>query len=110
MAVQDEVMAARRVAPWVRRMDNGPEFIADALQDRCELTGINSSYCDPPSPWQNGRIESFDSMLRDELRSRWVFDSMWGVRTMLEVLGQITISYRTHCALGYLTPEAFAAK
>ena len=96
--------------PRVLRMDNGPEFIADALQDWCELTDIKTSFCDPASAWWNGRIESLNSRLRDELRSRWVFDSTRGVRTMLEVHRQITISYRTHCALGYLTPEAFAAK
>ena len=32
------------------------------------------------------------------------------MRTMFEVHRQITISYRPHCALGYLTLEAFAAK
>ena len=52
VAVQDEVMAARRVAPRVLRMDNGPEFIADALQDWCELTEIKTSFCDPASAWQ----------------------------------------------------------
>ncbi|MSO38032.1 MAG: hypothetical protein EXQ69_07255 [Acidimicrobiia bacterium] len=36
----------------------------------------NASYCDPGSPWQNGRIESFNSRLRDELLTREVFDSI----------------------------------
>ena len=27
----------------------------------------NTSYCDPVSLWQNGRIESFNSRLRDEI-------------------------------------------
>jgi len=38
--------------PRVLRMDNGPEFIADALQDWCELTEIKTSFCDPASAWQ----------------------------------------------------------
>ena len=108
MAVLDEVMAQRGTAPAVLRMDNGPEFIADALQDWCKLTGIRTSYCDPGSPWQNGRIESFNSRLRDELLSREVFDSMWEIRTMLEDHRQVYNAYRPHSALGYLTPEAFA--
>ena len=110
MVVQDEVMAALGVAPRVRHRDNGPEFIADPLQDWCQLTGINTSSGDPASPWQNGRIESFNSRLQDELLSREVFDSMWEMRTMFEVHRQITINCRPHCALGSLTPEAFAAK
>ena len=108
MAVLDEVMAQRGTAPAVLRMDNGPEFIADALQDWCKLTGIRTSYCDPGSTWQNGRIESFNSRLRDELLSREVFDSMWEIRTMLEDHRQVYNAYRPHSALGYLTPEAFA--
>jgi len=108
MAVLDAVMEERGRAPQVLRMDNGPEFIADALQDWCKLTGITTSYCDPGSPWQNGRIESFNSRLRDELLSREVFDSMWEIRTMLEEHRQTYNSFRPHSALGYLTPEEFA--
>ena len=73
LAVQDEVMAARRVAPRVLRVDNEPEVIADALQDWCELTEIKTSFCDPESAWWNGRIESLNSRLQDELGSRWIF-------------------------------------
>jgi putative transposase len=67
MAVLDEIVEERGQAPAFLRMDNGPEFIADTLQDWCRTTKINTSYCDPGSPWQNGRIESFNSRLRDEL-------------------------------------------
>ncbi|MEI8126978.1 MAG: integrase core domain-containing protein [Actinomycetota bacterium] len=48
-------------------LDTGPELIADTLQDWCRAANINTSYCDPGSPWQNGRSESFNSTLRDEL-------------------------------------------
>ena len=56
---------------------------SERLQDRpwcepawCKEQNIQANYCDPGSPWQNGRIESFNSRLRDELLTREVFDSM----------------------------------
>ena len=78
------------------RMDNGPEFIADLLQDWCADSQIKATYFDPESPWQNGYIESFNPRLRDELLSREVFDVMWGIRTMNENHGQNYNYYRPH--------------
>jgi transposase InsO family protein len=66
-ALLDQIVEERGQVPMFLRMDNGPEFIADTLQDWCRATKINTSYCDPGSPWQNGRIESLNSRLRDEL-------------------------------------------
>ena len=61
-------------------MDNGPEFIADTLRDWCKEHNIKANYCDPCSPLnrrqKNGRIELFNSRLRDELLTREVFDSI----------------------------------
>ena len=65
-----------RGSPQFLRMNNGPEFIEDTLCDRCKEQNIQGNYCDPGSPWQNRRIESFNSRLRDELLTRKVFDSM----------------------------------
>jgi transposase InsO family protein len=91
-------------------MDNGPEFIADALQDWCRESNIQTSYCDPGSPWQNGRIESFNSRLRDELLGLEVFDSMWEIRFMLEEHRNHYNHYRPHSALAYMTPVEFVTK
>jgi putative transposase len=83
MAVLGQVRQ-QRGAPKFLRMDNGPEFIADTLRAWCKEQNIQANYCDLGSPWQNGRIESFNSRLRDELLTREVFDSMWEIRFMLE--------------------------
>ena len=110
MAVLDQIDEERGYAPAFLRMDNGPEFIADTLQDWCRATKINTSYCDPGSPWQNGRIESFNSRLRDELLTLEIFDSMWEIRFMLEEHRKNYNHYRPHSALGYMTPVEFATK
>ena len=110
MAVLDQIVEDRGYAPAFLRMDNGPEFIADTLQDWCRATKINTSYCDPGSPWQNGRIESFNSRLRDELLTPEIFNSMWEIRFMREEHCKNYNHYRPHSALGYMTPVEFATK
>ncbi len=53
-------------APTHLRMDNGPEFIAHALQEWCTGNGSATAYIPPGSPWENPFVESFNSRLRDE--------------------------------------------
>jgi transposase InsO family protein len=53
-------------APTHLRMDNGPEFIAHALQEWCTGSGSGAEYIPPVSPWVNPFVESFNSRLRDE--------------------------------------------
>ena len=85
MTVLDQIRELRGT-PQFLRMDNGPEFIADTMRDWCKEQNIQVNYCDRGSPWQNGRIESFNSRLRDELLTHEVFDSMWEIRFMPEEL------------------------
>jgi transposase InsO family protein len=53
-------------APTHLRMDNGPEFIAHALQEWCTGNGSATAYIPPGSPWENPFVESFNGRLRDE--------------------------------------------
>ena len=57
------------------RSDNGPEFIAYAIQDWLKEKGVKTLYIQPGSPWENGHIESFHDKLRDELLNREIFGS-----------------------------------
>ena len=46
--------------PTHLRMDNGPEFIANALQEWSVVgSGCNTAYIQPTSPWENPFVESF---------------------------------------------------
>lgn len=49
----------KRGAPENLRSDNGPEFVAMALQAWAEKASIKINYIAPGSPWENGRVESF---------------------------------------------------
>ncbi len=59
--------------PCYVRFDNGPEFVAHAVNDWCRFNGTGSLFIDPGSPWQNAWIESFNGRLRDELLNSWPF-------------------------------------
>lgn len=45
------------------RSDNGPEFIARAVQDWITAVGAKTAYIIPGSPWENGYVESFNARL-----------------------------------------------
>src|SRR5438105_12643928 len=44
----------RRGVPEHIRSDNGPEFVAKAVQDWIGAVGAKTAYITPGSPWENG--------------------------------------------------------
>jgi putative transposase len=72
-----DALAAERGAPCYLRMDNGPEFVAHAINDWCRFNASGSLFIDPGSPWQNGWIESFNARLRDEFLNGQQFDNLF---------------------------------
>jgi putative transposase len=105
-----EAAINRYGAPKHVRSDNGPEFIAKAIQDWLQQTAIKTLYIQPGSPWEQAFIESFHDKLRDECLNRELFPSLAEARLILE---QWRVEYnhqRPHSALGYLTPEQFSAQ
>src|SRR5438132_13938383 len=56
-----------RGIPGHIRSDNGPEFVAEAVQEWIAAVGSKTAYIERGSPWENGYIESFNARLRDEL-------------------------------------------
>ena len=65
-----------RGVPSHIRSDNGPEFIAQVIQDHLRVTEVGALYISPGSPWQNVYAESFFSRLRDELLNGEQFESL----------------------------------
>ena len=56
-----------RGVPKHIRSDNGPEFIAKAIERHASVAGLEMLYVEPSIPWENGFAESFFIRLRDEL-------------------------------------------
>jgi putative transposase len=50
-----------RGVPGHIRSDNGPEFVAKAVQKWITAVGAKTAYITPGSPWENGFIESFNA-------------------------------------------------
>jgi transposase InsO family protein len=46
------------------RSDNGPEFLAKAVQEWIAVVGAKTAYIERGSPWENVYIESFNARLR----------------------------------------------
>ncbi len=100
---------AERGAPDYLRSDNGPEFIANAVKEWLALSGVKTLYIEPGSPWENAYSETFVSRLRDELLDRELFINLKEAQVLLEDYRGHYNQSRPHGALGYLTPEEFAA-
>jgi putative transposase len=101
---------AMRGVPQCIRSDNGPEFIAQAIQRWTKQLGIESLYIEPGSPWQNGYAESFHSRLRDELLAVEEFENVPAARKLTGTWKEDYNHHRPHSSLGYVTPVQFAAR
>ncbi len=93
-----------RGVPGHVRSDNGPEFIAKAVQDWIAAVGAMTAYIMPGSPWENGFIESFNARLRDELLDGEIFYSLAEARIIIESWRRHYNTVRPHGSIGYKPP------
>lgn len=106
----DDVLAAlaelfvTRGPPAHIRSDNGPEFIATAVQQWLTQIGVKTLYITPGSPWENGYCESFNGSLRDELLNGEIFYSLAEARILIEAWRRHYNTVRPHSSLGYRPP------
>jgi putative transposase len=93
-----------RGVPGRIRSDNGPEFIAKAVQAWIHAVGAKIAYITPGSPWENGYIESFNARMRDELLNGELFYSLKEAQIIIENWRRHYNSIRPHSSLGYKAP------
>ena len=105
-----EAAMTRYGVPTHLRSDNGPEFIAYAIQDWLAQKAVKTIYITPGAPWENAYIESFHDKLRDECLNREIFGSLWEARVVIEQWRLYYNAERPHSSLGYQTPEEFAGR
>ena len=94
-------------APAYLRSDNGPEFVAVAIQTWLAQRQIATRSIDPGCPWQNGKEERFNGTVRDECLNLYVFASVAEARVRLHAFRRHYNEERPHSALGYQTPSEF---
>ena len=104
-----------RGVPGHIRSDNGPEFVAKAVQEWITAVGAKTAYITLGSPWENGYVESFNARLRDELLDGEIFYTLREAQIVIESWRRHFNTIRPHASLGYKPPApevfvpAFAA-
>src|ERR671927_26757 len=93
-----------RGVPGHIRSDNGPEFVAKAVQAWIAAVRGKAAYIEPGSPWENGYIESFNARLRDELLNGEIFYSLREAQIVIESWRRHYNTVRPHASLGYRPP------
>ena len=93
-----------RGVPAHVRSDNGPEFVAEAVQKWIHAVGARTAYITPGSPWENGYVESFNARLRDELLNGEIFCSLREAQIIIEQWRRHYNQERPHSSLAYKPP------
>ncbi len=99
-----------RGTPKQIRVDNGPEFLADRMQQWAEAHQIELGFIQPGKPMQNAFVERFNGSLRRELLSRHWFRSIKQVRQFVQNWMMEYNHYRPHDGLEHLSPILYAEK
>ena len=90
--------------PGYIRSDNGPEFIAQVVQEWIAALGARTAYIAPGSPWESGYVESFNARLRDELLNGEILYTLREAQVVIESWRRHYNRVRPHASLGYRSP------
>ena len=66
-------LIAWRGMPRRIRVDNGPEYISNAMAEWAEQRSIELKFIQPGSPYQNGYVERFNKSYREEVIDAFSF-------------------------------------
>lgn len=105
-ALQEAI--AQHGVPEYIRSDNGPEFIAQVIQEWLKEQQIKTIYIEPGCPWQNGYVESFNGRFRRECLNRELIYTLSEGRVVFEDWRRYYNQERPHRSLGLQTPAVFA--
>lgn len=121
-AIADFSLSGKRVARELDRLvaahgkpkaigsDNGTELTSNAILTWTADSGVDWHYIAPGKPVQNAFIESFNGRLRDEFLNETTFTSLAQARALLEEWRRDYNGVRPHSSIGWLTPDAYAAR
>ncbi len=99
-----EEVAKKQRCPKAITVDNGPEFISNALDQWAYAHGVTLHFSRPGKPVDNAFIESFHGRLREEcLNTNWFY----GLDDARDIIGTWLTDnneHRPHSSLAGLTP------
>jgi putative transposase len=99
-----------RGKPEKIRVDNGPEFIAVAMEEWAQDNDIELQFIQKGKPQQNGYIERFNRSYRTEILDAFAFDNLKQARLLTHAWMWSYNNERPHSALKYHTPTQFILK
>ena len=94
-----------RGKPDAIRLDNGPEYIAQALVDWANDQRITLMYIQPGKPTQNAYIERFNRTVRHEWLDLHAFDSIEQAQQLATQWLWTYNNERPHTAIGGIPPR-----
>lgn len=86
------------------RVDNGPEFIAQPLQEWGKANRVLIYHIQPGCPTQNAFVERFNRTYRNEVLNLYLFRSLEEVREITARWRTIYNEHRPHKALQGAAP------
>lgn len=99
-----------RGKPECLRVDNGPEFVAQAMADWCEAHQVRLKFIQKGKPSQNGYVERFNRTYREEILDNYAFENLKQARVLSQSWMWIYNNDRPHSSLKYQTPAQFLLK
>ena len=102
-----EILASERGLPRVIRVDNGPEFLANSFKEFCRIHAVDIQYIQPGKPMQNGYIERFNRLVREEVLDAYLFNSLSQIRILCERLKDDYNANHPHQSLCSQSPKRF---
>lgn len=96
--------------PMMIRVDNGPEFVAEALAEWGEQNGVLLHFIPKGSPQSNSLIERFNRSFREDILDCYLFESLDEVR---DAAWEWLLEYneeRPHDSLDDMTPLEYRRK
>lgn len=103
-------IASSRGYPDAVRLDNGPEFISEALANWAVLHGVKLQFIQPGKPTQNSFIERFNRTFREEVLDFYLFKNLNEVRQISEQWLMQYNEERPHESLGNMSPNQYKLK
>lgn len=96
-----------RGQPEKIRVDNGPEFIAHAMECWAASKNIELKFIQKGKPHQNGFVERFNRSYREEVLDAFSFESLRQAQELSHAWMWVYNYERPHKSLGYKTPINF---